>query len=328
MKENNCGSLSLLYSNSKVTFDLLQSTTKNQKMRDVLDKACALSKLPDPLLIMGETGVGKNILAQAIHNTKKRKAFFEVTCSGIAENLFESEIFGHEKGAFTGANTRREGLALAANGGTLFLDEIGEISLQLQAKLLRLIEQKKFYPVGSDQAVSSDIHIICATNKQLEELRDPKIFRSDLFYRMPLVVEVPPLRERQEDLLHLIGLFFNRYSQEIQRDFVMSEDVIQILHRYSWPGNIRELKFAIKMALYSAIKDKEIKMEHLPAWIQAPASSGQIMSLKQVEQKHIKHVLDLTRGDKTQAAKILGIGRNTLYRKLQENGIESVEDES
>lgn len=192
--------LSQLYLDQSITFDRLVQQTKNLQMQQVLQLAQQWAQLPDPILIIGETGVGKNILAQAMHNERKLHGFHEVTCTGIPESLFESEMFGHKKGAFTGAIADKRGLAQKAHLGTLFLDEIGEISLALQAKLLRLVEQKRFYPIGSDEALESDIHLICATNKTLEQLRNPQIFRSDLFYRMPLCLEIPALRERREDL--------------------------------------------------------------------------------------------------------------------------------
>lgn len=310
-------SLSRLYLDQGVNFDRLIHQTKTPRMKEVLEMARRWTKLSDPILIIGETGVGKNMLAQAIHNERGLAGFHEVTCTGIPETLFESEIFGHKKGSFTGAVSDKVGLAKQAHGGTLFLDEIGELSLALQAKLLRLVEQKRFYPVGSDTPIETDIHIICATNKTLEELRDPEHFRSDLFYRMPLCISLPPLRERREDLQRLISHFFDEYAKEGGKaDLLMGTQTLDLLLQYGWPGNIRELKFAIKRAVFSALGEEEVAPSHLPEWITSRQSTG--MTLAQVEKNHILHVLDLTRGDMDQAAEILEIGRSTLYRKVGE----------
>lgn len=319
-KIENINSFSLMYSDKSIHFEILSQLTKNKRMLDVLKQAKNFSALPDPLLIVGETGVGKNMLAQAIHNEKQRQGFHEVTCSGISEHLFESEIFGHEAGAFTGALSKRDGLARKAHGGTLFLDEIGEISLELQAKLLRLIEQKCFYPVGSDVAVKTDIHILCATNKNLSQLTDQTIFRSDLFYRMPLIIKIPSLRERPEDLEQLVKYFFTRYRLAANNPHLqMTDEVLDILKNYNWPGNIRELKYVMKIMVYAAMREQKVSLEHLPEWVDfSNVYAKSDLTLKCVEKKHIMHVLDLVNGDKSKAAKLLGIGRNTLYRKIDE----------
>ncbi|WP_372365370.1 sigma 54-interacting transcriptional regulator [Candidatus Uabimicrobium sp. HlEnr_7] len=308
-------SISSLYKDGKITFEDLSNYTKNLAMQEALYTAQKWSTMKDPILIIGETGCGKNILAQAMHNASKQKGFYEVACVGVAESLFESEMFGYRKGAFTGATNDYAGLAKHAEGGTLFLDEIAELPLSLQVKLLRLIEQNRFYAVGSNNVVETDVRIICATNKSLEELRNPQIFRSDLFYRMPLCIRIPPLRERLEDLDTFISYFWNLYVPE-KSELLMREDTLAYLKRYSWPGNIRELKFAIKGCVYFALGENEVCPKHLPIWITKNTDKG--MSLKEVERAQILKVLDITRGNKEEAAFILGISSATLYRKLNE----------
>ncbi len=312
--------LSKLYLNEEVTFETLRENTQDLRMKDVLEMGEKWSFLPDPILIIGETGVGKNMLAQAIHNHRKLNGFHEVTCSGIPESLFESEIFGHEKGAFTGASHKKIGLAKQAEGGTLFLDEIGEISLQLQAKLLRLVEQKRFYAVGSQEVTHSDIHIITATNKSLEQLQDPEIFRNDLFYRLSLCLEIPPLRERLEDLENLIHYFGDIYCQEVKKyhskELLMRDDTLDYLKQYRWPGNIRELKFVMKRAIFTAMGGEEITPGHLPMWMTKDVAPS--LNLANTEKKHILYVMKRANNNKEKAAKLLGVAVSTLYRKLVE----------
>ena len=319
-------SLARAYLDKEVTIQKLIDRTRNGAMREVLETARLWIESDEPIFIIGETGVGKNMLAQAIHNERnllgkiQYNNFQEVTCTGIPETLFESEFFGHKKGAFTGAVKDKKGLAETASGGTLFLDEIGEISLALQAKLLRLVEQKRFFALGGEEELSTDVHIICATNKSLKELRNPEIFRTDMFYRLSLCLEIPPLRERVEDLNFFIESFFEQYVEETKNpQLVIEKETLKLLKSYSWPGNIRELKAALKRSVYSAAKSKVMLPKHLPPWICLDEDEG--MTLEAAEKKHILKVYEMTKENVVRCSEVLDIARATLYRKLKGYGV-------
>ena len=352
-------SLSTLYSNKQVTFEHLRSRTKNEAMLQALDEAEAWSCIDDPVLLLGETGCGKNMVAQAIHNSKGRDGqFYEINCAGIPETLFESEVFGTMKGAFTGS-IDRAGKVEAAKGGTLFLDEISELTLLLQSKLLSFIEQKKFARVGSTMVQAADVYIVCATNKSLVELQDPAHFRQDFFYRLAQCVPIPSLRERKDDIPSLIHLFAESYQKKIGlQDIVVESDVTPWLQEYQWPGNIRQLKHAVERGIHRAVIEAKkqaaqksakadwikmaaheigqisLKIAHIPKEIcydeanfgtRLEEKEGSDMSLAVAVKRHILQVWKTQDKNCTKAAKQLAIGRQTLYRKLAEYG-ESSDD--
>ena len=309
---------------------------KSRPMRLLFDQIARVAGAEGPVLVTGESGTGKELVSRAIHKESSRSKgpFLAVNCAGIPEHLMESEFFGHEAGAFTGAHKSRQGLFAQASEGTLFLDEISEMPLFLQAKLLRTLQDGKIRPVGASREQATNVRIIAATNSDLEkEIREGR-FREDLFFRMEtFTLKIPPLREREEDLELLAGRFlqtFKIHSDNKIRGF--DEKTLHILARYHYPGNVRELKNAVERAV-TFCDDVLIRPKHLPARIrQAQAlpdladssfapdiftAHGPLLSLAQVEQQYIDFVLKKVNGNKRRAASILGIGRRTLYRKLE-----------
>ncbi len=289
------------------------------------------------VLLCGESGTGKELLARAIHRHSPRalQPFIALNCAALPEHLLESELFGHEKGAFTGAGRRRLGRFERATGGTLFLDEIGDMSPSLQAKMLRALEEGEIERLGGESTVAVDVRVIAATNCQLEESIKEGKFREDLYYRLAVVVvHVPPLRERGDDIRLLAEHFLVRYACENRRPVPrLAPETLDRIYAYHWPGNVRELRNAMERALLVA-DGPEILPSHLPVDVQngwglngagAPAVSegdASLMSLDDVERRHIRRVLDATGGHIGRAAEILGIHRNTLRRKMREHGLE------
>lgn len=279
------------------------------------------------ILIQGESGTGKELVARAIHRYSGRSAqpFVAVNCGALPENLLESELFGHTKGAFTDAKTDRKGLLRSAEGGTLLLDEIGEISQSLQVKLLRALQEHEIMPVGSSTPVKFDARIIAATNRNLEEEVSKGDFREDLFYRLNVIeIHLPPLRERREDIPLLAKHFSSRIAREQNSDEKhISKEALSALVNYSWQGNIRELQNAIERAFI--LSGEEIDLESLPTRIrQSAAGSFELrdpnngrLPLEEVERRYIMEILQSVNQDKTLAAEILGIDLSTLYRKLK-----------
>jgi two-component system, NtrC family, response regulator AtoC len=281
------------------------------------------------VLIVGESGTGKELVARGIHDNSSRrmKAFIAVNCGALAENLLESELFGHVKGSFTGAIANKAGLFEEASGGTIFLDEIGDITPALQVKLLRVIQEGEYKPVGTNEVRKTDVRIIAATHKNLEtSVREGK-FREDLYYRLKVIsIELPPLRDRLGDLPELIGAFIHRFSEKTQKRIShISDEAMELLMKYAWPGNVRELEHAIERAvamtrttiLYPEDFPPEIAV--LGGKLLATATTGDIPpdSLEEVERLHILKVLQEAHYNKSKAAAILGIDRKTLHRKAQ-----------
>ena len=277
------------------------------------------------VLLLGETGTGKEVFAQAIHNSSPRagKNFVALNCSSFSKELLESELFGHTAGAFTGAITAKKGLMEEASSGTLFLDEIGEMPLELQPKLLRVLETGEFLKVGDTQTIKIDVRIIAATNRDLEQLVEESTFREDLFYRLNVfTIKLPPLRERRMDIPALAQFFLKMFSVKTGNNITsMSEEFSQHLQTHEWKGNIRELKNIIERAVILA-RGAELTLEDLPLELQAGnLNSPKTLSsfnLATIEKIHIQKVLLYTKGNKTEAAKLLNIGLTTLYRKIEE----------
>ena len=282
------------------------------------------------VLITGESGVGKEMIADAIHyNSPRRdKPFIKVHCAALTETLLESELFGHEKGAFTGAIARKRGRFELAHLGSIFLDEIGEISQNVQIKLLRVLEEKSFERVGGEETVEVDVRIIAATNRDLkEEIRQGR-FREDLYYRLNVVhMHIPPLRERREDIPLLISLFLREFARENGKSIEGIEPkASNALYSYAWPGNVRELRNCIESAVVMS-KGGVLTLDDLPPYVRTDSEGSTIklttgISLAEGEKRIIQSTLSQNQGNKTRTAEVLGIGRKTLHRKLQEYGLE------
>ncbi|WP_159023267.1 sigma-54 dependent transcriptional regulator [Formosa sp. L2A11] len=274
------------------------------------------------VFISGESGTGKELVARSIHYQGQfsRGPFIAVNCGGIPENLLEAELFGYVKGAFTGADTNRNGFFQAANGGTIFLDEIGNASLAVQSRLLRVLQEKEVIKVGSQKAEKIDLRIITATNSNLKEMIKNQSFREDLYYRLTVVeIDVPPLRNRPEDISLLADKFLYKYGLEYKDRIVkMDPDVLPILERYTWPGNIRELENILQRAII--LSDKTVTIEALPESLKynIPFSEADFISLKDMEKQYILKVLRVCNNNKTKAAEILQINRKTLREKLKD----------
>ncbi len=276
------------------------------------------------VLLIGETGTGKELFAQAIHreSSRRNKTFLAINCGAFSRELLESELFGHRAGAFTGATKDKKGLFEEASGGTLFLDEMGEMSLDLQAKLLRVLENREFIRVGDTKPTQVNVRIIAATNRDLLKESQEGHFRADLYYRLSVFqMELPPLRERLEDVPLLAQGLARSLSQRLRLPFQrIDPDFLQLLGRHQWPGNIRELRNVIERALILA-DGGVLRSDSLP--FQSQDHSVDSFELSTVEQQHIRKVLQYTKGNKTEAARLLGIGLTTLYRKIEEYQLHS-----
>ena len=305
--------------------------TKSSKFANALDiaKKAALSNAN--ILILGESGVGKEVFAKYIHKCSERNSqpFVAVNCHTFSDSLLESELFGHEKGAFTGAIERRKGRFEAANEGTILLDEIGDISLSTQVKLLRVLEEKSIERIGSNKSIDVDFRLLCATNKELKEAITEGDFREDLFYRISTItIEIPPLRERKEDLPALIDFFISRFSKDLKKTISEIDDEVMVyLLSYDYPGNVRELKNMLEMLVvlsengvikYKYVKDKietVVKMENIE----------EIRPLrdvrKEMEAEYIKYALNLCEGNMNMTSEKLGMSRRQLFNKITEYNI-------
>ena len=319
-------------------FGLENLIGESPAMHRILDTIRQVAPTRATVLILGESGTGKELIARAIHNLSNRNKtrFVAFNCSAFSPQLVESELFGHEKGAFTGASERRIGRIEQAAGGTLFLDEIGEIDGNVQVKLLRALDPGVFERVGGNQTVKTDIRLIAATNRDLASLVSEKKFREDLYYRLNVVqIRVPPLKERKEDIPLLANAFLKEISQRDNKTFrPLSPEAMEALLRYDWPGNIRELKGAIDSGVTLAT-GPQITLQDLPLTISEARFSGSAgidenagqMNIHNNEMRLILRALEETRGNRTEAAKKLGISRRTLHRRLKELNLTTSENE-
>jgi two-component system, NtrC family, response regulator len=301
-------------------------TGSSKKIKDAVDVARKVSLTDVPVLLLGETGTGKEIFAQSIHYASERRKnnFVAINCSAFAKELLESEMFGYVAGAFTGATKNKKGLFEEAHKGTLFLDEIGELDLSLQSKFLRVLESNNFIKAGDTKPTQVDVRIIAASNRNLEDEIEKGNFRADLYYRISVMkIELPSLRERKDDIKQLAEFFIEFYSQKLSKNITnISEGLFQKLESYNFPGNIRELRNIIERAVILS-DGQTLSESSLPKEILHKANSNsQSLNLEDIEKTHILSILDQTNGNKTKAAEILGIGLTTLYRKLQTYGIE------
>jgi DNA-binding NtrC family response regulator len=294
-------------------------------MQEVFDLIQDVAPMNSTVLITGETGTGKGLAAKAIHSNSPRSAgpFVVVNCGSIPDHLMESELFGHQKGAFTDAKETKKGRLEMAHGGTLFLDEIGEIGMRMQIDLLRVLEDRVFYRVGGTQPIEADFRVIAATNRDLEEAIDKGIFRKDLFYRLNVIsFQMPPLRDRREDIPLLAEHFLHRFSHETNKSIdQVSREAIDEMMLYVWPGNVRELENAIERAVVVG-KGRNIMAEDLPIFYPDQPAPALDKSIKEVEKTHITQILDENNWNIAKTAKVLGINRSTLYTKIKGYGIQ------
>lgn len=307
----------------RYTFDAILGTAP--LILDAISMAKKVAPTDATVLLLGETGTGKEVFAQAIHHGSKRalKPFMALNCSAFGKELLESELFGHKAGAFTGATKDKRGLIEEANQGTLFLDEIGEMHIDLQAKLLRVLETSEFIKVGDTKSTRVDVRIIAATNRDLEQVVEQGKFRDDLYYRLNVfTIPLPALRDRKRDIPliadHYLHFFARKTGKRIEG---ISREFLEHLQQHEWKGNIRELKNIIERAVI-LVEGPMLTVDNLPADLQVTGlrSSGPLSAfdLASVEKLHIQRVLNHTRGNKTEAARLLNIGLTTLYRKIEE----------
>jgi two-component system response regulator AtoC len=305
--------------------------TQSEKMYQIMKEAELHAASKVPVLITGETGTGKELLARAIHRASSRasRTFTPINMSAMNATLFESEFYGHTKGAFTGAVQDRKGYLETTSGGTLFLDEIGSLPLEMQGKLLRVLQEGEYFKLGVSRPMGVDVRFVAATNSELDKLQEQGLFRKDLFYRLcGAWLDLPPLREREGDLVVLVDQFLQEYGGGHSRD--IEEPAWAMLSAYDYPGNIRELKSIVQYAA-SLAKGKSISIHHFPTYVTTavsrkhrstpPPSSMAVIPLATMEKNHILNAYRTTGENKLQTARLLGIGLNTLRRKLQSYGI-------
>ncbi len=302
-----------------------------EKLYRIISKAASSSH---PVLILGESGTGKEMVARSIHfsGTFRDKPFIPVDCGSLVPTLIESELFGYVKGAFTGANQSKDGLLAIAEGGTVFLDEVGELPVDLQAKLLRAIQEKEIRPVGSTRRISINVRILAATNRLLEQAVTEGIFRRDLYFRLNVLsLRIPPLRERREDIPLLLAHFMERCSRASGHEKVLTDEAIKVLLAYDWPGNVRELEnclertFAFTSGSLIHVPDlpPAIASTHIAAATNGNGHGRKIVPMAELERQTILSAIAELNGDKLQAARLLGIGKTTLYRKLKDYASQS-----
>ncbi|HVJ06897.1 MAG TPA: sigma-54 dependent transcriptional regulator [Acidisarcina sp.] len=319
--------------------NIIGRSPEMDKLYRILSKVAQSSH---PVLILGESGTGKELVARAIHanGANASKPFIPVDCGSLVPTLIESELFGYVKGAFTGANRSKDGLLASAEGGTVFLDEIGELPLDLQAKLLRALQEKEIRPVGSTTRIPINVRVLAATNRDLAGMVEQGRFRKDLYYRLNVVnLRIPPLRDRKQDIPMLAAHFLDRLSRENATTYTLSDDALRTMIAYDWPGNVRELENSIERAC-ALSSGPTLHMGDLPTQLQefrlqvhrtndagsgaaqeSAAAMPEVTPLAELEKQAILSTIRQLKGDKLMAAKLLGIGKTTLYRKLKEYGI-------
>jgi len=313
-------------------FDFSNIIGRSPAMKQLFETMALVVPSQATVLIVGESGTGKELIANAIHQNSDRaeRPFIKVNCAALPETLLESELFGHEKGSFTGATARKQGRFQLAHKSSIFLDEIGEMSSATQAKILRVLQEREFEPIGSTQTIKVDTRVIAATNKNLEEEIREGRFREDLYYRINVVtVEVPPLRKRHEDIPLLADFFLKRFAEKNKRIIKgFTPRAMDLLMRYDWPGNVRELENVVERAVILAREEMITPAEFSDDIQKLDAEYQETRldlrpgrSLKEVEKEMILRTLEETGGNRTHAAKILGISRRTLQLKLKEYGI-------
>ncbi len=307
----------------------------SKEMKEVIEHVKIIAKSPSStVLIQGESGTGKELIANYIHTMSSRNKcrFMEVNCAALTENLLEAELFGYEKGSFTGASTTgKAGLFEAAQRGTMFLDEIAEMSISLQAKLLRVLQEKRFKRVGGVDDINVDVRIIASTNRKLEEEVEKGNFRKDLYYRLRVLpIYIPPLRDRSEDIIPLAKYFIHNFDNEFNKKVNnITKEIERILLNYDWPGNVRELKSIIERAVLlsnsSTLSAEHLLLSYNPSTSSESEDVDQDKSIAAVEKQHIAKVLTETSWRMTKASKILGINRTTLYNKIKQYGMKQKE---
>jgi two-component system response regulator HydG len=308
---------------------LIGVSMKMQRVYKIMEK---VSQHEYPVLVLGESGTGKELVARSIHfsGPRKERPFAPVDCSSLVPTLIESELFGYVKGAFTGAVQAKQGLLEAAQGGTLFLDEIGDMPVDLQAKLLRALQEREIKPVGSTERRRINVRIIAATNRDLDSAIRAGTFRQDLYFRLNVVqVKLPPLRDRKSDIPLMVTAFLEKFSDPQGPVRTISEDAMRHLIAYDWPGNVRELENAVERAVALG-SGPILHVADLPSSLQYPTSEraperDEILPLEELERRAILRTLRETSGDKLAAARMLGIGKTTLYRKLKQYHVEHAE---
>jgi two-component system, NtrC family, response regulator HydG len=320
----------------RADYDLRNIVGKSKAMKELIDMLAMIAPSEATVLITGESGTGKELIAKSIHHNSNRKnhPLVVVNCAALAETLLESELFGHEKGAFTGADKRREGRFRQANKGTIFLDEIGETSATMQAKLLRVIQEREIQRVGGDETLKVDVRILAATNKNLEDEVQNGRFREDLYYRLNVVtLNAPPLRERREDIPLLAQHFLEKYTEKNRKNVKgFSPLAMDMLIKYAWPGNVRELENTTERAVIlltgDHITDKELPSNitepysEKSDWFEKPKPVAANRPLEDIEKEAILATLEATGGNKSETARRLKINRKTLHKKLKDYGLD------
>jgi len=308
-------------------YDFSNIVAKSQKMQKVLEAVAQIANIDSTVFIHGESGTGKELIAKAIHlaSERKDKPFVAINCAAIPEALLESKLFGHEKGAFTGAVRSTKGLFAQAHEGAIFLDEIGDMSLSIQAKVLRVLQERQFYPLGSEKLVEVDVRVIAATNKDLEDQVKQGLFREDLFYRIHVIpIYLPPLRERKEDIPPLADHFLKKFSQQMKKDIKgLSPSALQKLMLHDWPGNARELENTIEYAV--AMAQREILTDEYILQTKEAFPNEPLKPLKELrddfEKSYLIHLLEICKGNVSQAAKVAGKYRADFYDLLKKHDL-------
>lgn len=327
-----------LKENVKKEYSFDNIISADGKMQDVFKLVSKVLDNDITVLIYGESGTGKELIARAIHynGRRKDKPFVVVNCASIPRELLESELFGHEKGSFTGAHQRKLGKFELAKDGTIFLDEVGELEMLLQAKLLRVIQQKEFERVGGTELIKTNVRIISATNRDLKHAVEHKQFREDLFYRLnSFPISIPPIRQRRADILVLTEFFLEEFNKKLQRNVKgFTKKALKLIYEYDWPGNVREMENTIERCMIISEKDN-LDVDDLPQHIRAADTSAvvdqqsvmftddNIIPFEKIKEKSIRHALKVTGGNIVEAARKLQLGRATIYRLMEKYGIES-----